>query len=68
MRTTSARMSERRRRTGHTLDAPQPLRRKHLPEVRSTVADKLGAALNLAECLNAAVVNLLDDKAILTTE
>jgi hypothetical protein len=28
----------------------------------------MGAALRLAECLNAAVVNLRDDKAILTND
>lgn len=42
--------------------------RQHLPKARTTVADKMGAALSLAECLNAPVVNLLDDKAILTNE
>jgi hypothetical protein len=37
-------------------------------EGRATVADKLGAAVSLGECLSAVLANLLDHKAILTTE
>ncbi len=37
-------------------------------EGRSTVADKLGAAVSLGECLSAALASLLEHKAILTTE
>jgi hypothetical protein len=37
-------------------------------EGRATVADKLGAAVSLGECLSAVVASLLDHKAILTTE
>ncbi|RKG85368.1 hypothetical protein D7V97_43560, partial [Corallococcus sp. CA053C] len=47
---------------------PPPLMREHLPEARATVADKLGSAMNLAECLSAMMASLLDDKAVLTTE
>ncbi|WP_225414503.1 hypothetical protein [Stigmatella hybrida] len=37
-------------------------------EGRATVADKLGAAVSLGECLSAVLANLLEHKAILTTE
>jgi hypothetical protein len=37
-------------------------------EGRATVADKLGAAVRLAECLSAVMASLLDHKAVLTTE
>jgi hypothetical protein len=37
-------------------------------EGRATVADKLGAAVSLGECLSAVLASLLDHKAILTTE
>ena len=37
-------------------------------EGRATVADKLGAAVNLGECLSAVMASLLGHKAILTTE
>jgi hypothetical protein len=37
-------------------------------EDRATVADKLGAAVSLGECLSAVLANLLEHKAILTTE
>jgi hypothetical protein len=37
-------------------------------EGRATVADKLGAAVSLGECLSAVMASLLDHKAILTTE
>jgi hypothetical protein len=37
-------------------------------EGRATVADKLGAAVSLGECLSAVMASLLDHKALLTTE
>jgi hypothetical protein len=37
-------------------------------EGRATVADKLGAAVSLGECLSAVMASLLDHKAVLTTE
>jgi hypothetical protein len=37
-------------------------------EGRATVADKLGAAVSLGECLSAVMASLLEHKAILTTE
>ena len=37
-------------------------------EGRATVADKLGAAVSLGECLSAVLASLLEHKAILTTE
>lgn len=37
-------------------------------EGRATVADQLGAAVSLGECLSAVLANLLEHKAILTTE
>jgi hypothetical protein len=37
-------------------------------EGRATIADKLGAAVSLGECLSAVLASLLEHKAILTTE
>jgi hypothetical protein len=37
-------------------------------EGRAAVADKLGAAVTLAECLNVVLISLLEDRAAMTTE
>jgi hypothetical protein len=47
---------------------PERLKPEDFPGSRLTVVDKLGSALSLAECLNALIVSLLDDRAVLTLE
>ena len=37
-------------------------------EGRATVADKLGSAVTLAECLNTVMISLLEDRAAMTAE
>jgi hypothetical protein len=37
-------------------------------EGRAIVADKLGTAVTLAECLNAVMISLLEDRAAMTAE
>jgi hypothetical protein len=39
-----------------------------LPEARAVVTDKLGSAVTLAECLDAVLLSLIDDRALLTPE
>ena len=37
-------------------------------EGRAAIADKLGAAVTVAECLNVVLISLLEDRAAMTTE
>jgi hypothetical protein len=46
----------------------QALTRDQLPEARAVVTDKLGSAVTLAECLDAVLLSLIDDRALLTPE
>jgi hypothetical protein len=47
---------------------PQPLKPEDFPAARLMDADKWGSVLSLAECFNALIVSLLDDRGVLALE